>query len=237
VTIAATAATTASLAAPGSWLWLARHEGRLAWRDLRYLMTGGGRWRGRNVIIVFILLALGLHLIAFGVVGRHAHMTLEVGTRGFTSITGSFLLIFFLLLSQALEQVTRLFYGRGDLDLFRSSPASLRRIFVITQYQSESLNRHVANTYKFDAFASGFIDLLAADLPRAHAIEPQVLGDAIHPAVEPRAWLPLLHPRKSAHAGFLDEIVGLVQVSSEGNCEAPQTRQQLDHPSAELVRH
>ena len=131
MTIAATAATTASLTAPGSWLWLARHEGRLAWRDLRYLMTGGGRWRGRNVIIVFILLALGLHLIAFGVVGRHAHMTLEVGTRGFTNITGSLLLIFFLLLSQALEQVTRLFYGRGDLDLFRSSPASLRRIFVI----------------------------------------------------------------------------------------------------------
>ena len=58
-------------------------------------------------------------------------MTLEVGTRGFTNITGSLLLIFFLLLSQALEQVTRLFYGRGDLDLFRSSPASLRRIFVI----------------------------------------------------------------------------------------------------------
>ena len=69
--------------------------------------------------------------IAFGVVGRHAHMTIEVGTRGFTNITGSLLLIFFLLLSQALEQVTRLFYGRGDLDLFRSSPASLRRIFVI----------------------------------------------------------------------------------------------------------
>jgi ABC-2 type transport system permease protein len=130
VTIAANAdATTASLTAP--WLWLARHEGRLAWRDLRYLMTGGGRWRGRNVVITFILLGLGLHLIAFGVVGRHADMTLEVGTPGFTSITGSFLLIFFLLLSQALEQVTRLFYGRGDLDLFRSSPASLRRIFVI----------------------------------------------------------------------------------------------------------
>jgi ABC-2 type transport system permease protein len=131
VTAATSATATAALTAPGSWLWLARHEGRLAWRDLRYLMTGGGRWRGRNVIVVFILLALGLHMIAFGVVGRHAHMTLEVGTRGFTNITGSLLLIFFLLLSQALEQVTRLFYGRGDLDLFRSSPASLRRVFVI----------------------------------------------------------------------------------------------------------
>ena len=127
----ATATTAAAFTAPGSWLWLARHEARIAWRDLRYLMTGGGRWRGRNVVIVFILLALGLHLIAYGVVGRHAGMTLDVGTRGFTNITGSFLLILFLLLSQSLEQVTRLFYGRGDLDLFRSSPASLRRVFVI----------------------------------------------------------------------------------------------------------
>jgi ABC-2 type transport system permease protein len=116
---------------PGSWVWLARHEGRLGWRDLRYLMTGAGRWRVRNVAIVFVLLAIGLHLIAYGVVGRHAGMTLESGVRGFTSITGSLLLSFFLLLSQALEQVTRLFYGRGDLDLFRSSPASIRRLFVI----------------------------------------------------------------------------------------------------------
>jgi ABC-2 type transport system permease protein len=119
------------VSAPGSWLWLARHEGRLALRDLRYLMTGGGRWRLRNVVITFVMLAIGLHLVAFGIVARHADMTLAVGTRGFTSITGSLLLTFFLLLSQALEHVTRLFYGRGDLDLFRSSPAPLRRLFVI----------------------------------------------------------------------------------------------------------
>jgi ABC-2 type transport system permease protein len=116
---------------PGSWLWLARHEGRLAFRDLRYLMTGGGRWRVRNAVITFVMLAIALHLIALGVVARHADMTLDVGVQGFTSISGSLLLSFFLLLSQALEQVTRLFYGRGDLDLFRSSPISLRRLFVI----------------------------------------------------------------------------------------------------------
>lgn len=119
------------MSAPGSRLWLARHEGRLALRDLHYLMTAGGRWRIRNVVIAFALLGIGLHLVAFGIVARHAGMTLEAGTRGFTSITGSLLLTFFLLLSQALEQVTRLFYGRGDLDLFRSSPAPLRRLFVI----------------------------------------------------------------------------------------------------------
>jgi ABC-2 type transport system permease protein len=115
----------------GSWLWLAHHEARLSWRDLRYLMTSGGRWRVRNVVIVFVLLAIGLHLISFGVVARYAGMTVDSGIPAFTAITGSLLLSFFLLLSQALEQVTRLFYGRGDLDLFRSSPSSLRRLFVI----------------------------------------------------------------------------------------------------------
>lgn len=119
------------MSASRSWLWLASHEGRLAVRDLHHLMTAGGRWRIQNVVITFVLLALGLHLIAFGIVAPHAGMTLEVGTRGFTSITGSLLLTFFLLLSQSLEHVTRLFYGRGDLDLFRSSPAPLRRVFVI----------------------------------------------------------------------------------------------------------
>lgn len=54
-------------------------------------------------------------------------------------------------------------YRLIDVAVSNCIHADLRRIFVITQYQSESLNRHVANTYKFDAFASGFIDLLAAE--------------------------------------------------------------------------
>lgn len=54
-------------------------------------------------------------------------------------------------------------YRLIDVAVSNCIHANLRRIFVVTQYLSESLNRHVANTYKFDAFASGFIDLLAAE--------------------------------------------------------------------------
>jgi glucose-1-phosphate adenylyltransferase len=54
-------------------------------------------------------------------------------------------------------------YRLVDVAVSNCIHAGLRRIFVITQYQSESLNRHIANTYKFDAFASSFIDLLAAE--------------------------------------------------------------------------
>ncbi|HEU4582856.1 MAG TPA: sugar phosphate nucleotidyltransferase [Polyangiaceae bacterium] len=54
-------------------------------------------------------------------------------------------------------------YRLVDVAVSNCIHANLRRIFVITQYQSESLNRHVANTYKFDAFASGFIEVLVAE--------------------------------------------------------------------------
>jgi glucose-1-phosphate adenylyltransferase len=54
-------------------------------------------------------------------------------------------------------------YRLIDVALSNCIHAGLRRIFVITQYQSESLNRHVANAYKFDTFSSGFIDILAAE--------------------------------------------------------------------------
>lgn len=40
---------------------------------------------------------------------------------------------------------------------------NLRHMFVLTQYNSESLNRHVAQTYRFDRFSNGFVSILAAE--------------------------------------------------------------------------
>jgi ABC-2 type transport system permease protein len=112
---------TASLA------WLARHEGHLAWRDMQYLMTAGGRWRMRSVLLIFAVVMGFLHLVAYSIVHPHAQAMVEPHT--LLAITGSLCLSFFLMLSQALEQVTRLFYSRGDLDLFKSSPVPLDRLF------------------------------------------------------------------------------------------------------------
>ena len=38
----------------------------------------------------------------------------------------------------------------------------IRKILVLTQYNSESLNRHVGQTYRFDRFSDGFVSILAA---------------------------------------------------------------------------
>jgi glucose-1-phosphate adenylyltransferase len=49
-----------------------------------------------------------------------------------------------------------------DVPVSNSLHAGADRIFVLTQFQSESLNRHLAQTYRFDTFRPGFVDVLAA---------------------------------------------------------------------------
>jgi glucose-1-phosphate adenylyltransferase len=41
--------------------------------------------------------------------------------------------------------------------------ADIRRIFVLTQFNSASLNRHIAQTYRMDHFSQGFVEILAAE--------------------------------------------------------------------------
>jgi glucose-1-phosphate adenylyltransferase len=54
-------------------------------------------------------------------------------------------------------------YRLVDIPISNCLNAGLRQIFVLTQFNSESLNRHVALTYKFDVFSSGFVTVLAAE--------------------------------------------------------------------------
>src|SRR5262245_27491688 len=54
-------------------------------------------------------------------------------------------------------------YRLVDVPVSNCLHSGLRRIFVLTQYQSESLNKHLAGTYKFDIFSSGFVTVLAAE--------------------------------------------------------------------------
>jgi glucose-1-phosphate adenylyltransferase len=54
-------------------------------------------------------------------------------------------------------------YRLVDIPISNCLNSSLKRLFVLTQYNSESLNKHLSLTYKFDIFSSGFISLLAAE--------------------------------------------------------------------------
>jgi glucose-1-phosphate adenylyltransferase len=50
-----------------------------------------------------------------------------------------------------------------DIPISNCIHAGLREIYVLTQFNSASLHRHVNNTYRFDAFERGFVEVLAAE--------------------------------------------------------------------------
>jgi glucose-1-phosphate adenylyltransferase len=54
-------------------------------------------------------------------------------------------------------------YRLIDIPISNCLNSDLRQIFVLTQYNSESLNKHITQTYKFDHFSAGFVSILAAE--------------------------------------------------------------------------
>jgi len=54
-------------------------------------------------------------------------------------------------------------YRMVDIPISNCINGGIKRIYVLTQYRSASLNRHIAQTYSFDNFTNGFVDVLAAD--------------------------------------------------------------------------
>src|SRR6476619_259922 len=50
-----------------------------------------------------------------------------------------------------------------DIPLSNCLHADIRRIFVLTQFNSASLNRHIAQAYRMDLFSGGFVEILAAE--------------------------------------------------------------------------
>jgi len=54
-------------------------------------------------------------------------------------------------------------YRLIDIPISNSIDAEIDQIFVLTQFNSASLHRHIARTYRFDAFSTGFVNILAAE--------------------------------------------------------------------------
>jgi glucose-1-phosphate adenylyltransferase len=66
-----------------------------------------------------------------------------------------------------------------DIPISNSLHAGVDRIFVITQFNSASLNRHIAQTYRFSAFSLGFVNILAAELTEERKDWYQGTADAV----------------------------------------------------------
>jgi len=115
----------------GTVAWFAQHETRLAWRDWAWLLSGGRRRRGYAVMLGLAVFVVFMHGFAYLTLAPSADFTAPPDKRLLVSIGGTLLLYWSLMLSQAMEAVTRAFYARGDLDLILSSSASAGRLFAV----------------------------------------------------------------------------------------------------------
>jgi len=54
-------------------------------------------------------------------------------------------------------------YRLVDIPISNCINSEIKKIFVLTQFNSASLNHHIKNTYHFSFFSSAFVDVLAAE--------------------------------------------------------------------------
>jgi glucose-1-phosphate adenylyltransferase len=73
-------------------------------------------------------------------------------------------------------------YRLIDIPISNCLHAGLKRIFVLTQFNSASLNRHIAQTYRLDMFSDGFVEVLAAEQTPESSNWFQGTADAVRQA-------------------------------------------------------
>lgn len=70
-------------------------------------------------------------------------------------------------------------YRLVDIPISNCMNSDVNRMFVLTQYNSASLNRHIKNTYSFSAFSRAFVDILAAEQTPDNPAWYQGTADAV----------------------------------------------------------
>jgi glucose-1-phosphate adenylyltransferase len=70
-------------------------------------------------------------------------------------------------------------YRLVDIPISNCINSGLRRIYLLTQFNSASLHRHISQSYKFDHFTGGFVEILAAQQTFTDASWYQGTADAV----------------------------------------------------------
>src|SRR5215467_48020 len=73
-------------------------------------------------------------------------------------------------------------YRLIDIPISNCLHADIRRIFVLTQFNSASLNRHISQAYRMDPFSQGFVEILAAEQTPDNPNWYQGTADAVRQA-------------------------------------------------------
>ena len=70
-------------------------------------------------------------------------------------------------------------YRLVDIPISNCINTDIKRMFVLTQFNSASLNKHIKNTYHFSFFSSAFVDVLAAEQTMSSGEWFQGTADAV----------------------------------------------------------
>jgi glucose-1-phosphate adenylyltransferase len=70
-------------------------------------------------------------------------------------------------------------YRLVDIPISNCINSGLKRIYLLTQFNSASLHRHISQSYKFDHFSGGFVEILAAEQTFADTSWYQGTADAV----------------------------------------------------------
>src|SRR4051812_19427570 len=70
-------------------------------------------------------------------------------------------------------------YRLVDIPISNCINSGLKRIYLLTQFNSASLHRHISQSYKFDHFSAGFVEILAAEQTLTDTSWYQGTADAV----------------------------------------------------------
>ncbi len=137
--------------APGSLLWLVRHDLVLMWRRARSFF---GNRSPVKIALIMVSIFAGLHLLAAPL---GFSIMRDVGVGGIAlAVANGVMFVIPWQISQGISQSARLLYSSGDLDLLLSSPTSARRIAA-----SHSLAMTIESTISIGIFLTPIANILA----------------------------------------------------------------------------
>ena len=79
-------------------------------------------------------------------------------------------------------------YRLVDIPISNCINAGIKRMYLLTQFNSASLHRHVSQSYKFDHFSRGFVEVLAAEQTLSDSSWYQGTADAVRQHLGPVSY-------------------------------------------------
>jgi glucose-1-phosphate adenylyltransferase len=111
-------------------------------------------------------------------------------------------------------------YRLVDIPISNCLHAGITRIYVLTQFNSASLNKHIKNTYHFSSFSDAFVDILAAEQTPSSVAWFQGTADAVrqslhHLAVHEFDYVLILSGDQLYQMDFEDMINHHIETNAE----------------------